>query len=384
MLFAGVIFLLILAFSLSMAEISEPMGPDVPAWAAQASSDVTRSPSPSAAQMTPPVPATTDTPETPPPPAPFTMIFGGDVLLDRGVGSKLGRDNDYTKIIDPALADLFNDSTLSFVNLESPFSLRGKPHEDKQYTFRGHPAHLPFLAYLGISAVTLANNHTLDYGVDALVDTLDELDAIGIGRAGAGRNLAEAMTPYIHTVGDQDAGGMTVAFLAASRVVPTVAWHAGPNHPGVFTTYDPAGLYAAIAETREIADLIVVYVHWGQERNPYPLDYQVNMARGYIDAGADLVIGSHPHVLQGLEYYNGKWIAYSLGNFIFTDAKRDTMALQFIVNGEEIRPRAIFCRINSMRTEMITKQSDLETLRRYLEDISYHVAVDEEGFISPK
>jgi len=374
-LILALIAVIVCALAVSLSDTSEPTPSDVPAWAPGALS-YTSEPTDSSPPSQDTAPGMSSSPDTPPAMEPFTMTFGGDVLVASDVASKLGSGEDYTRIIDPALVDLFHDSTLSFVNLESPYSTRGTPAPDKQYTFRGAPKHLTFLTTLGISAVTLANNHTLDFGAGALEDTLDGLDALGVGHAGAGRDLDEAQAPCLLTV-----GGRTVAFLAASRVIPVTTWNAGPNSPGLFTTYDPAALNAAIAAARQHADLVVVYVHWGEERNPYPKDYQVNMARGYIDAGADLVIGSHPHVLQGLEYYKGKWIAYSLGNLIFTDATKDTMALQFTVSGDMITPQAIFCRIRNMRTELVTDPDDRASLSRYLESISYQVTVDADGFI---
>ena len=111
-----------------------------------------------------------------------------------------------------------------------------------------------------------------------------------------------------------------------------VSWTAGENTPGLAVTYDPKRTLEEIASAKKQADIVVVYVHWGEERKEMPLDYQKNMARAYIDEGADIVVGSHPHVLQGLEFYKGKLIAYSLGNFIFTDSRKDTMVLQAEVN----------------------------------------------------
>src|SRR5690606_9424735 len=103
-----------------------------------------------------------------------------------------------------------------------------------------------------------------------------------------------------------------------SHVVPEVGWKAAEDRPGVADAYDIRHALAGVAEAKQMADLVIVMIHWGIERAPEPEPYQVSKAHALIDAGADLVIGSHPHVLQGLESYKGKWIAYSLGNFIFT------------------------------------------------------------------
>jgi poly-gamma-glutamate synthesis protein (capsule biosynthesis protein) len=250
---------------------------------------------------------------------------------------------------------------------------------DKTYTFRGQPAHLGFLSYLGIDAVTMANNHTLDYGADAMEDTLVLLDGLGIGHVGAGMDQAGAAAPWM-----AEADGRTVAFLGATRVVPATDWYAGQNKPGLFTTYDPAALNAAVAEARKTAGLVVVYVHWGEEMNPQAKPYQIELAHGYIDAGADLVIGSHPHVIQGLEFYRGKLIAYSLGNFVFTDASRDTMALQVSLEGDDLRARVFFVRIHNLKTALVTDPEAKEAMRAHLQSLSPGVSIDGEGWVLPE
>lgn len=142
--------------------------------------------------------------------------------------------------------------------------------------------------------MTLANNHAMDYGTDALLDTCDTLDKVGIRRVGAGKNLDEAKAPVI-----LEAQGKKIGFLGASRVIPVASWNATSTKPGMLTTYDPKILVDEIKKLREQCDYLVVYVHWGIERSERPEDYQRSLGKQYIDAGADVVIGSHPHVLQG-------------------------------------------------------------------------------------
>lgn len=204
---------------------------------------------------------------------------------------------------------------LTVGNLETPVTERGE-QQDKKYVFRSSPLSVHAMVEAGFDLVSLANNHVLDYGVDGLNDTLDHLNEAGLPFAGAGRNDGEAYKPvYL------ERGGQRIAFVGLSRVIPAVTWGATPDRPGVAVTYDPTRALQSIEEAREEADLIVVLVHWGIELKETPESYQVELGHQYIDAGADLVIGSHPHVLQGLESYKGKWIAYSLGNFIFTTSQ---------------------------------------------------------------
>ncbi|WJH37584.1 CapA family protein [Paenibacillus sp. CC-CFT747] len=172
---------------------------------------------------------------------------------------------------------------------------------------------MPPFKEAGFDLVNLANNHILDYGQDALLDTFDNLKKNGIPYVGAGHNSQEAFEPVI-----LDKKGMRIAFLGFSRVVPDNSWKASPNHPGVADTYNYTVPVESIRKAREKADLVVVIAHWGVERQSQAEAYQRDLAHRYIEAGADLIIGGHPHVLQGFEKYKGKWIAYSLGNFIFT------------------------------------------------------------------
>jgi poly-gamma-glutamate capsule biosynthesis protein CapA/YwtB (metallophosphatase superfamily) len=178
--------------------------------------------------------------------------------------------------------------------------------------FRGPVQALPALKDAGFDVFTLANNHTLDYGWMGLQDTMDALDDHGLKHVGSGVDATEAYTPvYI------ESKGITVAYIAISRVLPEVSWKAAARHPGVADGYNPAGAEKAIGAAKKNADLVVVLVHWGIERAARPDKFQTSLGHRLVDAGADLVIGSHPHVLQGFEFYKNKWIAYSLGNFVF-------------------------------------------------------------------
>jgi poly-gamma-glutamate synthesis protein (capsule biosynthesis protein) len=179
--------------------------------------------------------------------------------------------------------------------------------------YRTPPDAVPAFVRAGIDLFTLANNHILDYGQIGLTDTFAYLEEASLLYVGAGRNVEEAFEPAI-----VDVNGIRTAFLGFSRVVPQASWKAGPDWPGVAETYDYTRAVDAVARAKEAADLVVVLAHWGEERASLPNRHQVDLARRYIDAGADLIVGSHPHVLQGFECYKGKWIAYSLGNFVFT------------------------------------------------------------------
>jgi poly-gamma-glutamate capsule biosynthesis protein CapA/YwtB (metallophosphatase superfamily) len=238
------------------------------------------------------------------------LSFVGDIMLGSKVDNLLqdhGYDYPYLYV-----QEYLRQADLSFANLETPISEQGEP-EDKEYAYRTSPKALPEFAESGIDIVNLANNHILDYGLTGMLDTFKYLDETGIKYVGAGNDAEEAYTPVI-----LEKNGMKIAVFGFSQVVPELWWKADKDHPGVAETYNYTRPVEAIESVRTEADLIVVIAHWGEERNDLPVKQQVEMAHRYIDAGADLVVGGHPHVLQGLEHYNGKWIAYSLGNFIFT------------------------------------------------------------------
>jgi poly-gamma-glutamate capsule biosynthesis protein CapA/YwtB (metallophosphatase superfamily) len=214
-------------------------------------------------------------------------------------------------------------------NLETPITTRGTPAEDKLFVFRGTPEAIPALKEAGFDYLSLANNHTLDYGWEGLSDTMDYLDDADLQHAGSGNDDREAFTPaYI------ESNGMTVAFVSVTRVVPEVSWKADRTHAGVAEAYTPNRAEAAIKDAKQNADIVVVMVHWGEERKETPVATQTDLGHRFVDAGADLVIGSHPHVLQGFEAYKGKWIAYSLGNFVFSTTKSSKTSETGVLNAE--------------------------------------------------
>lgn len=224
------------------------------------------------------------------------------------------------------------------LNQEFPFGTTGEAMEDKQYTFRVDPKYASVLPELGADIVTLANNHMLDFGRGPLAETLTALDGAGILHVGAGQNLEEAKA-----LKTMEAVGRVIGFLGATRVIPEHSWTASRSNSGLFTTYDPTKLLGEIQAAKQQCDYVVVYVHWGIERNTEPEEYQKSLARQYIDAGADAVIGAHPHVLQGIEYYQGKPIFYSLGNFIFANRTYETMMAELTITDDGTEVRVIPC-----------------------------------------
>ncbi len=256
-----------------------------------------------------------------------TMIFTGDVLLQQTTLGRYQADG-LSGILSEDLAETFRNADILMINEEFPFGVTGEPAPDKQFTFRTDPQYVSAFQEMGVDVVGLANNHVLDYGTPALLETFATLDGAGISYAGAGEDLARASALQVI-----EKNGKRFGFLAASRVWPSGSWAAGPEHPGCFGTYDPARLLEAIRSAKEEqgCDFVTVFVHWGVERNTLPEDYQKSLAKQYAEAGADLVIGMHPHVLQGIEYIGDMPVFYSLGNFIFGSNSYQTAAVAVTV-----------------------------------------------------
>ena len=214
---------------------------------------------------------------------------------------------------------------------------------------------------------------------DASMDTCDTLDKAGIRRVGAGKNLDEAKAPVI-----LEAQGKKIGFLGASRVIPVASWNATSTKPGMLTTYDPKILVDEIKKLREQCDYLVVYVHWGIERSERPEDYQRSLGKQYIDAGADVVIGSHPHVLQGVEYYKGKPIVYSLGNFIFGSSIPKTALLKVQWDGQASQLTFVPGTSSAGYTRVLENEAQKADFASYMTGISYGVTIEDDGTVVPQ
>uniref|UniRef100_UPI004055C38B CapA family protein n=1 Tax=Agathobacter sp. TaxID=2021311 RepID=UPI004055C38B len=306
----------------------------------------------------------------------FTMFFTGDILLKEAAVADYNTEG-LNSIISEYLESEMNTADLTMVNQEFPFSTRGTQAPDKQFTFRINPSYVSVFQDMGVDVVSLANNHALDYGKEALLDSFAALDNAGIPYVGAGETKERAEEAVF-----VERGGRTVGVLSASRVIPVVGWNIENEQPGLFCTYDSTRLVQRIKETKAQCDYVVVYVHWGVERETYPEEYQRQLAKEYIDAGADLVVGNHAHVPQGIEYYKGVPIVYCLGNFIFNQNMADTYALKVLWDKDgkttlQILPVGI---ANYDTYEL--KGQERSEFMEYLESISFDVSIDEDGYVS--
>lgn len=239
----------------------------------------------------------------------LTLVAGGDVLPGHFLAPYLVRQGEDYPFVN--LAPHFRTADIGLVNLETPLSWRGKRVRHKTFTFRSNTTTAFALVRAGINAVSLANNHILDYGEWALADTLTSLDAVGIAHAGAGANETAARQPALLSLKN----GLRVAILSYSLTFPERYW-ATEERAGTALARLPT-LAADISAAKGQADLVVVCFHWGGELQEFPREYQSVYGHAAIDAGAGLVVGTHPHILQGFEWYRDGLIAYSLGNLVF-------------------------------------------------------------------
>lgn len=237
-----------------------------------------------------------------------SLVFAGDVVLDDAAGAMVARGED--PFAD--FASLFAAADIRVANLECVVATTGSAG-DKNFTFRAHPRTLPVLKR-HFDALALANNHSGDFGREAFGEMLGLLEQAGLAQFGGGINLAQAHTPLL-----VERKGLRIALLGYNEFMPR-SFEADYNAPGVAWSEDEQ-VVADIRAARHVhrADIVIPVMHWGWENEPTSNLRQRQLARLMVDAGADVVIGGHPHVTQDVEHYRGKPIIYSVGNFVMKE-----------------------------------------------------------------
>lgn len=317
----------------------------------------------------------------------FTICFAGDINLDENWDTTLFMDQQPDGIygcISPELVETMREADIMCLNNEFTYSTGGAPLPGKAYTFRADPKRVEVLEQLGVDAVTLANNHVYDYGAEALLDTFAVLEEAEVLYFGAGRTLEEAMEPLYLEV-----EGKTIALVAASRAEKyKMTPQATDTEPGILRCYDTELFLQAIREGSENADFCIAFVHWGTEYSFDLEQVQLDTGREYLDAGADAVIGAHSHCLQGMEYYDGKPIIYSLGNYWFNSKTLDTMLLQLHFsgddNGGQLEVQVVPAVQAGCRTTYAAQPEERRRIYDFLESISVNVEISDEGFVTEK
>lgn len=275
--------------------------------------------------QTAPSPAATPAPTTPVPTTPAspspspTETASHSKLVLRGTGD-VNLDTNFIpnfrtfgyEYAWSGLNDFLKRDDLTVVNLECPVSRLGSPVLTKDYNFRADPNALPYMRAAGVDVANLANNHAYDFGPDALLDTRKNLSANHIAAVGAGQDNRQALAPALFTI-----KGWRVAVVGLDEVVDGAGSVAGPGHPGVAGGHDQEAMVGAVKAAAGVADIVVVAIHWGVELKTSPTAADVSLAHRLVQAGADLIFGSHSHRLQPMETYRGRPIFYSLGNFVW-------------------------------------------------------------------
>jgi poly-gamma-glutamate synthesis protein (capsule biosynthesis protein) len=272
------------------------------------------------------------------------------------------------------------NADILMVNNEFPYSDRGTPLADKQFTFRAKPSTVSYLDDLGVDIVSLANNHAYDYGEQAFLDTMSTLEEAGIPYVGAGRNLEEASRPVYYIINN-----MKIAFISATQIErndnPDTKG-ATDSSAGVFRCWNGEKLLETIKDARENSDYVIVYLHWGTE-NDADIDWaQEKQAAEVAEAGADLIIGDHPHCLQPIGVVQGVPVIYSLGNFWFNSKTVDTGLLKVTLNQDGLQAcQFIPCLQSACKTTLL-QGSEKERVLAYMRSISTGVQIDGEGNVT--
>jgi poly-gamma-glutamate synthesis protein (capsule biosynthesis protein) len=247
-----------------------------------------------------------------------TFAFGGDVHFPVGttLGDRLAADPSHS--LGPTVPALLAGVDLSMVNLESAITDGTCPAaQSKQFVFFAPPSAITAMKGAGVTLITEANNHGEDCGPPGLQAAIATKAQTGYTILGIGQDAAEAFTPYTATI-----HGQHIAIIAATQVIDSdlqTAWTATALQPGLASAYDVNDLVAAVQAARKTADTVIVYLHWGTELDACPNPLQEPLAQALVQAGADIIVGTHAHVLLGGGYLGSAYVDYGLGNFAFYD-----------------------------------------------------------------
>jgi hypothetical protein len=249
---------------------------------------------------------------------PVTFAFGGDVHFPAGtnLGDRLA--DDPATALGPTVSQLLSGANLSMANLESALTdgTCSDP-QPKQFVFHAPASALEAFRGAGVTLITEANNHGEDCGLPGLQSALAARSQTGYPILGIGQNVDDAFTPYRATI-----DGEKITVIAATQVIDAdlqTSWTATSDHPGLASAYDVGALVAAVEAARRVSDTVVVYLHWGTELDACPNPLQEPLAKVLVAAGADIIVGTHAHVLLGGGYLGSAYVDYGLGNFAFYD-----------------------------------------------------------------
>lgn len=311
------------------------------------------------------------------------LLFGGDLNLDddgEPMTALAQTEGDISDCIDQSLVNMMNSAAVFCVNDEFAFTTESTPAEDKAKAFASDPENVSILQALGVDLVTLANDHIYDYGEQGLSDTLAALDGANISYVGAGADSAQAGEPVIFQIGEKK-----VAYVNANQIGErSLTTGMAMNPAGIFfCDTDTAELTQAIQSAKGQADYVVCCLHWGLEYNERQTTDQQTAARDCIDAGADVVVGTHPHCLQAIEYYQDKPIFYSLGSLWYSGKELDACLLALTVpQGKGELTPVLIPIVQKDCTTKAASGSKERAIFSQLEELSPGVTIGENGRVS--
>lgn len=316
-------------------------------------------------------------------PEEISIVFAGDILFDdryAPMAKLLQRGKGIEGSISAETLEVMRSADIFVVNNEFPYTGRGNPTEGKTFTFRAKPEYASLLLDMGADLVSLANNHAYDYGEVSLTDSLDILQGIGMPWMGAGRNLEEAGRPVYFIINDKK-----IAFIAATqieRIENPDTKEATATSPGVFRCLDPERLLTVVRNAKQVSDYVIVFIHWGTEGTD-ELDWaQKDQAPKIAEAGADLIIGAHPHVLQPLGYCGNTPVVYSLGNFLFNSKPLDSCLVRLTLDENGLKGLQFLPARQEDCSVGLLEGSEKERVLQYMRDISDGVSIDRDGFVT--
>lgn len=313
----------------------------------------------------------------------ISIVFAGDILFDDNyaiMATMKQRGKGIEGSISQEMLEVMRGADIFMVNNEFPYTDRGTPVPEKMFTFRARPEYASLLSDMGADIVSLANNHASDYGEVSLTDTIDTLQHLGMPFVGAGRNLEEAAKPVFFIANDKK-----IAFISATQIErndnPDTKG-ATDTRPGVFRCWNVNRLLEAVAAAREVSDYVIVYIHWGTESTD-ELDWaQKEQAPKIAEAGADLIIGDHPHVLQEIGYCGDTPVFYSLGNFLFNSKAQDTCLVRVTLDEAGLKSLQFIPGRQEDCSVTLHKGAEKERVLAYMRSISSGVNIDADGFVT--
>lgn len=281
------------------------------------------------------------------------------------------------------LQQTMKEADIFMLNNEFCYTNSNTPISGKTYTFRAAPELVSRLDEMGVDIVSIANNHTYDYGEQGIIDTMNTLRDAGVPYVGAGVNLEDAKNNIVYFV----INGMKIAYIAATQVerdLPILTQPATETSAGVIRCFEPELVCEMIEVAEANSDFVIVYPHWGTELVKEIQADQQALAYAFIDAGADAIVGGHPHCLQGIEYYNGVPIFYSMSNFSFSSKVKNSCVLNLQVTMDGIESaRYLPCRESNGMTYQCDKgATDYTEIIGILNRYSVNASIDEDGYVT--